>query len=184
MKRYALTLPVLWLSLACASVTGSQAFETSSDYTLPTVGSTGSSQVITAAAAAGTRAFAESVLGDLDKLRDNDHVDSADASIRIVEIQLSTDTTFAGMGTIQLQLVTATESVPLCSHTLTAQEAQQSSFTCSVDYQFEEAALRNSDASRAPAKITVQLQTSGATTATKLTTKVTFAVEVDADVSL
>jgi hypothetical protein len=180
-------LAPLCAAVACASISGSQSFETSRQFTLPSVaamaGDTGP-HTISAIGAAGQISFAESVLDDVDRLRERDHIDSAEASVRVVSVRLSTDTTFAGITAVRVQLVTAAETVELCSRSLSADEQKSSSIRCEADHVMDEETLQQNAASSAPAQIGAQVEVSGAVTATKLNSVVTFEVEVNVDASL
>jgi hypothetical protein len=183
MRVLALLTPLCCL-LACASVTGTQTFQSSSQYSLPTIGNVTGTRTIAASAATNARSFAESVLQDVDELRENKHVDSAAVAVRIASVQLTSNTTFAGVKAVRLQLVTETETIELCNRPVTTREEQSSSISCTVDHEIQESELKKSSDSATPAQISVQLQVSGAVTATKLTATVAFDVEVNADVSL
>jgi hypothetical protein len=128
--------------------------------------------------------FAESVLDDFDELRARDHIDSAEASVRVVSVRLSTDTTFAGVTAVRVQLVTAAETIELCSRTLSAEDQKASSISCESDHVMDEETLQQTTASMTPAQIGAQLDVSGGVTATKLNSVVTFEVEVNVDASL
>jgi hypothetical protein len=127
--------------------------------------------------------FADSALDNVDQLRERDHIDSAEATVRVVSVRLSTDTTFAGVRAIRAQLVTGAETVELCGRTLSADEQKASSVSCDVDHVMDEPTLRR-NTTAAPARTGVQLDVSGAVTATKLSSVVTFEVEVNVDASL
>src|SRR5262249_3193969 len=151
-----------------ASVSGTQSFAAVEEYDLPNVGTIEGAQTVTAQGAQNTRAFGQAVLDTVDQLRANDHVDSANVTIRIVSTALSSDTTFSGVVALRTQLVTESGPVDICNRTLTASEQRSSSITCEVDYAIEEAALRRSSEANAPAQIRVELQLEGDVTATKL----------------
>lgn len=182
MKLSALMMPLCLA--ACASVSGSQSFETSAKYTLPAVGTVTGTRTITAQAAADTRAFAASVLKDIDELRDDKHVDSADAKLRIVSATLAVDTSFAGVQSVRIQLVTASSTVELCDRALSSSDQQASTVSCSTDHVFDETDLTTASSSTASSRIDIQLVVSGTVTARHLTSTVGFEVEVNADVSL
>ena len=187
MRTHSLLLSLCTL-VACASISGTQSFETTRQFTLPDLGGVPSDagmQTIGAVGTAGETSFAASVLDDVAELRERDHVDSADATVRVVSIRLSTDTTFSGVAAVRVQLVTATGTVELCSRTLTPDEQRASSISCEVDHVVDEAALQQSTNSATPAQIGAQLDVSAAAvTATELRSVVTFEVEVDVDASL
>lgn len=172
--------------VACASINGSQSFEATRQFTLPSVGpvaiDTGS-RTITAVGAANDLSFAESVLNDVDELRERDH-DSAEATIRVVSVRLSTDTTFEGVTAVRAQLITATGTIELCRRTLSADEQKASSIGCEADHVMDEATLQQAATSTSPTQIGAQLEVSGEVTATKLDSSVTFEVEVNVDASL
>jgi hypothetical protein len=173
--------------VACASISGTQSFQATRNFTLPNIGAVAQdagSQTITAVGATEEISFAGSVLDDVDRLRERDHIDSAEATVRVVSVRLSTDTTFAGVTAIRVQLVTGTETFLLCNRTLSADEQRVSSISCEADHVMDEATLRQTTTSSAPAQIGAQLDVSGAVTATKLDSVVTFEVEVNVDASL
>lgn len=171
--------------VACASISGTQTFEATRQFSLPAVPAVGAgTQTISAMGATGDPSFAESVLDTVDRLRDEDHVDSAEAEIRVVSVRLSTDTTFAGVSAVRVQLVTATGPIELCNRALSAAEQNASSINCEVDQVMDETTLQQTAASTAPSQIAAQLQVSGATTATRLNSVVTFEVELNVDASL
>jgi hypothetical protein len=173
--------------VACASISGTQTFEATRQFALPNVGAVAQdtgSKTITAVGAAEEISFAESVLDDVDRLRRRDHIDSAEATVRVVFVRLSTDTTFAGVTGIRVQLVTGTETFELCNRRLSADEQRASSISCEADHVLDEATLQQTTTSSAPAQIGAQLDVSGAVTATKLDSVVTFEVEVNVDASL
>jgi hypothetical protein len=173
--------------VACASISGTQTFEATRQFTLPdveaVVGDTGS-HAITAVGAADELSFAESILDDVNQLRERDHIDSVDAAVRVVSVRLSTDTTFAGVTAVRVQLVTGAETVQLCSRALSADEQEASSVSCEANHVMDEATLQQNATSAAPAQIAAQLDVSGAVTARKLHSVVTFQVEVNIDASL
>jgi hypothetical protein len=186
MRTYTLLAPVCAL-VACASISGTQSFEATRQFTLPSVGAVADnvgSQTITAVGEAGQISFAQSVLDDVDELRERDHIDSAEATVRVVSVRLSTDTTFAGIDAIRVQLVTATDTIELCNRTLSADEQRASSICCEADHVMDEATLQKNATATAPAQIGAQLDVSGGVTARKLNSVVTFEVEVDVDASL
>jgi hypothetical protein len=172
--------------VACASISGTQSFEATRQFTLPSVGTLAAntaSQTITAMGAVDQLSFAESVLDDVDRIRERDHIDSAEATVRVVSVRLSTDTTFAGVQAVRVQLVTATETIELCSRTLSAEDQKGSSLRCESDHVMDEATLEQSSTTD-PAQIGAQLEVSDGVTATKLNSVVTFEVEVHVDASL
>jgi hypothetical protein len=186
MRRHTLLAPVCAF-VACASISGTQSFQATRQFTLPSLGVTtgdSGSHTINAVGAADDLSFAASVLADVDRLRERDHVDSAEATVRVVSVRLSTDTTFAGVTAIRAQLVTATQTIELCSRTLSASEQKASSITCEADHVMDEETLQQSSTSTSPAQIGAQLDVSGTVTATKLNSVVTFEVEVNVDASL
>lgn len=186
MKTYSFLSP-LCVVVACASISGTQSFEASRKFTLPNVGSVAAgnaTRTIEAVGALEEISFAESVLDDVDALREREHIDSAEASVRVVSVELSTDTTFAGVSAIRVQLVTATETIELCSRTLSAEEQAASTIQCEVDRVMDETTLEESAAADSPAQIGAQLDVSGGVTATTLDSVVTFEVEVNVDASL
>jgi hypothetical protein len=186
MRTHTLLTPLFAL-VACASISGTQTFQATRQFTLPNVAAVGGetgSHTITAVGAAGELSFAESVLDDVDQLRERDHIDSAEATVRVVSVRLSTDTTFAGVTAVRAQLVTGAETIELCSRTLSADEQNASSVSCDVDHVMDEATLQQNTTSAAPAQIGAQLDVAGAVTATKLNSVVTFQVEVNVDASL
>lgn len=186
MKTHTLFAP-LCVVVACASISGSQSFEATRQFTLPSVGpvpvDTGS-RTITAVGATNDLSFAQSVLDDVDQLRERDHIDSAEATVRVVSVRLSTDTTFEGVTAVRAQLVTPTGTVELCSRTLSADDQRASSIVCEADHVMDEATLEQATMSASPTQIGAQLEVSGGVTATKLNSVVTFEVEVDVDASL
>ena len=187
MRTHPLLLPLCTL-VACASISGAQSFETTRQFTLPDLAgipSDAGTQTIGAVAAAGETSFAASVLDDVAELRERDHVDSADATVRVVSIRLSTDTTFSGVAAVRVQLVTATGTIELCSRTLTPDEQRASNVRCEADHVMDEATLQQSTSSTTPAQIGAQLDVTAAeVTAKQLRSVVTFEVEVDVDASL
>src|SRR6266545_6029738 len=113
MRTHPLLTPVFTL-VACASISGTQTFEATRQFTLPNVGAVAGdtgAQTISAVGATDELSFAESVLDDVDKLRERDHTDSAEATVRVVSVRLSTDTTFAGVTAVRVQLVTGGETI-------------------------------------------------------------------------
>lgn len=185
MKTHPFLLPLCAL-VACASISGTQTFETTRQFTLPNTGAVAGdtgSRTIAAVGGVGELSFAESVLDNIDRLRERDHIDSAEATVRVMSIRLSTDTTFAGVTAIRVQLVTGTETIELCRRTLSAEEQKASSVSCEADHVMDEDTLQQTT-SETPAQIGAQLEVSGAVTATKLNSVVTFEVEVNVDASL
>src|SRR4051812_608243 len=155
MRTHTLLTPLCAL-VACASISGTQTFQATRQFALPNTGTVGGdtgSRTITAVGAANQLSFAEAVLDDVDQLRKRDHVDSAEATIRVVSVRLSTDTTFAGVTAIRVQLVTATESIELCNRTLNEDEQRASSISCAADHAMDEATLQQNTGSSAPAQI-------------------------------
>jgi hypothetical protein len=175
MNHSALMLPCLAI-IACASISGSQSFATVEQYSLPEIGTVVPSQTITAQSDAKTRSFAQAVLDNVDQLRANDHVDSADVTIRIVSTGLSK--------ALHTQLVTETGTIELCNRTLSAQEQRSSNITCDVDHEIQESELRASSKSTSPAQVRVQVELAGSVTMTKLTSTVNFEAQLDAALSL
>lgn len=182
--RTLVLLASLCVLVGCASISGTQTFDAAQQFTLPDVatlpGDTGS-HTISAARASDELSFAKSVLEDVARLRERDHIDSAQATVRVVSIRLSTDTTFAGVTAVRVQLVTATRTIELCSHRLSAEEQSESSIRCEADHVIDEATLQQTTIS---ARIGAQLDVSGAATARRLDSVVTFEVNVDVDASL
>jgi hypothetical protein len=183
MNRSAFMLPCLAI-IACASISGSQSFATVEQYSLPEIGTVVPSQTITAQSDAKTRSFAQAVLDNVDQLRANDHVDSADVTIKIVSTALSSNTTFSGVKALHTQLVTETGTIELCNRTLSADEQRSSNITCDVDHEIQESELRASSKSTSPAQVRVQVELAGSVTMTKLTSTVNFEAQLDANVSL
>lgn len=183
MKNY--VLAPLCALVACASISGSQSFQATRLFELPAVpaavGDIGP-QTIDAVATFGQLSFANSVLNDVDDLRSQDHIDSADASIRVVSVELTTNTTFAGVSVVRAQLVTNSETIELCNRTLTAAEQRGSTVTCESDHVMDEQTLQDSAAS--DAQIGAQLVVSSGMTATKLSSVVNFEIQVNVDASL
>lgn len=151
---------------------------------LPSVGTLAGPLTVTAEGAAKTRSFAQAVLDNLDQLRENDHVDSAGVTLRIVSNVLVPDTTFSGVKAVHTELVTESGTISLCNRTLSAAEQRSSSIVCDVDHSIEEAALRQSSDAGARARVRVQVQMDGTVTATKIVSTVNFEAELDADFSL
>lgn len=184
MKTHTLLIPLCAL-VACASISGTQSFEATRQFTLPSVPAVATgAQTITAVGATDELSFAKSVLDEVDQLRERDHIDSADARLRVVSVQLSTDTTFAGISAIRVQLITATETIELCARALSADEQRASTIRCDADRVMDEATLQQSAGSGQPAQIGAQVEVSGALTATKLHSAVTFEVELNVEASL
>jgi hypothetical protein len=186
MRTHTFLTPLLAL-VACASISGTQTFQATRQFTLPSVGAVvgdAGSQTIAAVGAAGELSFAESVIDDVDQLRERDHIDSAEATVRVVSVRLSTDTTFAGVTAVRVQLVTGAQTIELCSRTLSEDEQKASSISCDADHVMDEATLQQNATAAEPAQIGAQLDVSGAVTATKLSSVVTFQVEVNVDASL
>jgi hypothetical protein len=188
MKTRTLFTPLCVL-VACASINGTQTFETTRQFSLPRAAAVAgarstATQTITAVSSVNQLSFAESVLDDVDELRERDHIDSAEATVRVVSIRLSTDTTFEGVNVVRVQLVTGTETIELCSRTLSAEEQKASSISCEADHVMDEQTLQQTTASATPAQIGAQLEVTGAVTATTLSSVVKFEVEVNVDASL
>jgi len=173
--------------VGCASISGRQGFESTRQFTLPDLGGMPSDagiQTIRVAGAVGETPFAESILDDVDELRERDHIDSAEATVRIVSIRLTTDTTFAGVAAVRVQLDTATGPIELCNRTLTPDEQRASSLVCAANQIMDEAMLQQADAA-SPGQLRAQLDVSGrAVTAKTLEAAVAFEVEVDVEASL
>ena len=174
--------------VACASISGTQTFESTRQFTLPDLGGVPSAaglQTIRLAGAAGETTFAQSILDDVDELRERDHVDSAEATVRIVSLRLSTDTTFSGVAAVRVQLDTATGAIELCNRRLSADEQRASSIRCDANQVMDEATLEQSAGAPSPAQLNAQLDVSGtAVTAKTLEAVVAFEVEVEVDASL
>jgi hypothetical protein len=182
MRSHTLLMPLL--AFACASISGKQTFETTQQFTLPNVGAfDASARAIAAVSEAGEFSFAESVLDEVDALRELDYIDSAQATVRIVSLRLSTDTSFAGVSAVRVQLIAGTETIELCNRTLTAEDQESPAISCDADHVMNEATLQNATTT-AGARLGAQLMVSGAVTATRLSSVVTFDVEVDIDASL
>lgn len=180
MKAYTFLTPLVAL-VACASVSGTQSFEATRQFTLPTAGATAAGtgpRTITAVGAADELSFAQSLLDDVDDLREQDHVDAVEAKVRVVSVRLSTDTTFAGISAVRVQLVSDSGTTELCARRLSTADQAASSISCDADHVVDEAALQQS------AQIGAQLDVSGAMTATRLDSVVSFQVELNLDASL
>lgn len=180
MKAYAFLIAVCAL-VACASVSGTQSFEATRQFTLPNTSATAAGagpRTITAEGATEELSFAEALLDEVDQLREQDHVDAVEARVRVVSVRLATDTTFAGITAVRVQLVSGSRTIELCARTLSAAEQAASSIGCDSDQVMDEATLQQS------AQIEAQLDVSGGMTARKLDSVVTFQVEVDVDASL
>jgi hypothetical protein len=170
--------------VGCVSVSGSQTFETSSDYSVPAIGGVSGSGTISAVSAENAQPFAKDVLKGVNKLRDNSHVTNFVTELRISTIELSTNTNFAGVNELRLQWISDGSSDPLCDRSLSASDQESSTITCDIAYDVDVAKLENSTSSSTPAQIGVQLQVSGESTATRMTSTVTFEVSVSADIGL
>jgi hypothetical protein len=176
----------LSLLCACASISATQTFELSTSVVIPALPHAAVSVPQTVSLVMKFGSCSNSALGDLEKLRANDHVDSLDVWVDISDVELHSEATFSGVQTLTLQLVAGDEVIPVCSRALTASEQKASTLKCPFEHRVRaEQLCATLGSEQAPAQMTIEVQV--LTDDVRLTTigaKIQVVTELAADLSL
>jgi hypothetical protein len=172
---------------ACASIVATQTFEISTEVAMPNIPRvpTGQPQTVTLTARFGS--CSRTALGSLDKLRESKYVDSADVWVVVRDVQLRSDSTFAGIENLSLELVTPDETVTICDRRLSESEQEASTIDCDFEHRVraEQLCMMLGDDMSGVAQMSIELAVStGDITLTTLGAKIVVDTDLEADVSL
>ena len=190
MKRRIPTAPValcIAALCACASVAATQTFEISTEIAMPSIPRVPTAAPQTVMLTARFGSCSRTALGSLDKLRESDHVDAVDVWVVIRDVQLRSDSSFAGIEDLTLQLVTPDETVTICDRTLSASDQRASTIDCDFEHRIRAEQLCSTigDGSAGVAQMTIELAVStGDITLTSLGATLHVDTVLEADVSL
>jgi hypothetical protein len=186
MKHRIPTLGVLALC-ACASIAATQTFEISTQVAMPSIPRIPTSEPQTVMLTARFGSCSRTALGSLDKLRENSHVDSADVWVVVRDVQLRSDSSFAGIEDLTLQLVTPDETVTICDRRLSEADQEASTVDCEFEHRVraEQLCSMIGGGSSGVAQMTIELEVStGDITLTELGATLNVDTVLEADVSL
>jgi hypothetical protein len=182
MTRASLKVIALLGLCGCASVTVSQMFELSTESATmpPPTGAPSSTQTVSLNAKFGS--CSKSALGNIEKVRESDQVDSLEVWVIVRDVKLSSDASFSGIENLHLELVTANETVTVCDRTLSAAEQRSSTIDCEFE---KKVSVEELCADAGSTQMAIQLTVdTGAVTLTRIGATITVETEVEADVSL
>ncbi|HET8938403.1 MAG TPA: hypothetical protein VFN67_33395 [Polyangiales bacterium] len=175
---------------ACASIVATQTFEISTEVAMPSIPRVDLPAGTPAQTVSLTARFgscSKTTLGNLDKLRANDHVDAADVWVVIRGVQLRSDASFSGIEKLSLELVTPDETVTICDRTLSESDQASSNIDCGFEHRVRAeqlcSTLAGDGAGVAEMTIELAIQT-GDVTLTTLGATIKVDTELEADVSL
>lgn len=171
---------------ACASVVATQNFELSTEYVaMPALPNVPGVPAQTISLSARFASCSKTALGDLEKVRASDYVDSVDVWVIVRDVRLISDASFSGIDQLTLQLEIPGDTITVCNRKLSESEQQRSTVTCPFEYRVRAEDLCNGDGSTANTEITIQLTVdTGDVSLTRIGAKLAVDTEVDADVSL
>lgn len=175
----------LALLCACASIVATQTFELSTEYAaMPALPNVALGQPQTVSLSASFGSCSKTALGNLEKLRADNNVDSLDVWVIVRDVHLEADTSFQGIERLGLALVTGDETISVCDRALSEQEQQSSNITCPFEHRVRAEQLCTS-ADDSSARMTIQLSIdTGEIALTRIGARLAVETEVDADVSL
>ena len=189
MKR--IRTPAAWILAllalgACVSVVATQTFELSTESaSMPGLPNAPVNRAEVVTLNARFASCSKTALGDLEKIRASDHVDSVDVWVIVRDVVLRSDATFSGIKDLNLVLVTPTEEITVCDRTLSASEQKSSKVNCEFEHRLRAEDLCVGTGAAANAEINIQLAVmTGEVTLTQLGATLTVETEIDADVSL
>lgn len=184
------SIPVLFGLCACASIVATQTFEINTEVAMPSIPRVDLPAGTPAQTVSLTARFgscSKTALGSLDKLRANNHVDSADVWVVIHDVKLSSDSSFSGIEKLSLQLVTPDETVTICDRTLSESDQASSNIECGFEHRVraEQLCSTLSADGSGVAEMTIELAVqTGDVTLTTLGASIKVDTELEADVSL
>lgn len=172
---------------ACASIVATQTFEISTDVVTPDIPRipTPEPRAVTLTARFGS--CSRTALGSLEKLRESKYVDSADVFIQIRDVSLHADTSFAGIQSLTLELLTPDETITICDRSLSEDEQQGRTIECEFEHRLraEELCMMLGDDVSGVAEMNIELLVStGEVTLNTLSATLVADTELEADVSL
>ena len=186
MKRSIIVLGVLALC-ACASIVATQTFEISTEVAMPSIPRIPTSEPQTVRLTARFGSCSRTALGSLDKLRESKYVDSADVWVVVRDVQLRSDSSFAGIKDLKLELVTPDETVTICDRTLSDADQEAATIDCDFEHRVraEQLCMMLGDNMSGVAQMSIELAVStGDITLTTLGATIVVDTELEADVSL
>lgn len=171
---------------ACASVVATQTFEISTEVAIPSIPGIPSIGTQTAQVTARFGSCSRTALGSLEKLRDSKYVDSADVWVVVRDVQLRSDSSFAGIENLTLELVTPDETVTICDRALSESDQEASTLDCNFEHRVraEQLCMMLGDDRSGVAEMSIELAVSRGITLTTLGATLVVDTEVEADVSL
>jgi hypothetical protein len=187
MKRSTPMLLALVAVCACASIVATQTFEISTEVAMPSIPRIPTSEPQTVRLTARFGSCSRTALGSLDKLRENELVDSADVWVTVRDIELRSDTSFAGIENLTLELVTPDEILTICDRTLSDSDQEASTIDCDFEHRVraEQLCAMFGDDAADVAEMTIELAVStGDVTLTTLSATLQVDTELEANVSL
>lgn len=172
---------------ACASIVATQTFEISTEVAMPSIPRIPTTEPQTVTLTARFGSCSSTALGSLEKLRENKYVDSADVWVVVRDVQLRSDSSFAGIEDLNLQLVTPDETVTICDRTLSESDQASNTIDCDFEHRVraEQLCMMLGDSTSGVAQMSIELQVStGDVTLTTLGATLKVDTELEADVSL
>ena len=171
---------------ACAGIVATQSFEISTEYAaMPGLAGAPVNLAQTVSLTARFASCSKTALGDLEKIRASDHVDSVDIWVVVRDVKLRSNATFSGIRDLKLQLMTPTEEITVCDRTLSDAEQQASTVDCALEHRIRAEDLCTDTGSSSTAEMAIQLTVmTGDVTLTRIGATLTVETEIDADVSL
>lgn len=172
---------------ACASIVATQTFEISTEIAMPNIPRIPTSQPQTVTLTARFGSCSSTALGSLDKLRESKYVDSADVFVVVRDVQLRSNSSFAGIENLKLELVTPDETVTICDRTLSDRDQEASTIDCDFEHRVraEQLCMMLEGDASGVAEMSIELAVStGDITLTTLGATLAVDTELEADVSL
>lgn len=172
---------------ACASIVAKQTFEITTEVAMPNIPRIPTREPRSVTLTARFGSCSRTALGSLDKLRESKYVDSADVWVVVRDVQLRTDTTFAGIENLKLELVTPDETVTICDRALSDADQEASTVDCDFEHRMraEQLCMMLGDDTSGVAQMSIELSVAtGDITLTTLGATLVVDTELEADVSL
>ena len=190
MKRASIPVAMRWLAVlvlgACANIVATQDFELSTEYVaMPGLSGAPVNVPQTVSLSARFASCSKTALGDLEKIRASDHVDSVDVWVIVRDVKLYSDASFSGIEDLRLVLVTPTEEITVCDRTLSDAEQRASTVDCAFEHRIRAEDLCTESGANSTAEMTIQLAVmTGEVSLSRIGATITVETEIDADVSL
>lgn len=178
---------VLGTLCACASVVATQEFDITTEIAMPSIPRVPTAQAVPVSFTAQFGSCSSTALGSLDKLRENKHVDSADIWVVVKDVRLRSNTSFSGVETIKLELVTPDETISICDLELSDSDQESDVIDCDFEHRIkaEDLCSMLSGNSTGVAMMNIDLTVSPANvTLSSLSSTIEVDTELDLDVSL